>query len=34
MRRFILALAMAAGLATPSLAQGTIRVAVVAALHR
>src|SRR3954466_5119251 len=33
MRRFILALAMAAGLATPSLAQGTIRVAVGSTLN-
>jgi len=34
MRRFILALAMAAGLATPSLAQGTIRVAVGTTLNQ
>src|SRR3954462_13513835 len=34
MRRFILALAMAAGLGTPSLAQGTIRVAVGTTLNQ
>ena len=34
MRRFILALAMAAGLATPALAQGTIRVAVGTTLNQ
>src|SRR5829696_8361380 len=33
MRRFILALAMAAGLATPALAQGTIRIAVGTSLN-
>jgi peptide/nickel transport system substrate-binding protein len=34
MRRFILALAAAAGLATPALAQGTIRVAVGTTLNQ